>query len=110
VLLQHFRGNLDNWDPALTDALATIALAFLTITAFSATPSSLYGLFEQREHLSSPEAPPLLSTRSFCCAPAVAAAVIPNGHSHESHREVLTVLLAGRIVGRYYTGSRGPWQ
>jgi pimeloyl-ACP methyl ester carboxylesterase len=23
VLLQHFRGNLDNWDPALTDALAT---------------------------------------------------------------------------------------
>jgi pimeloyl-ACP methyl ester carboxylesterase len=22
VLLQHFRGNLDNWDPALTDALA----------------------------------------------------------------------------------------
>jgi pimeloyl-ACP methyl ester carboxylesterase len=23
VLLQHFRGNLDNWDPALTDALAS---------------------------------------------------------------------------------------
>jgi pimeloyl-ACP methyl ester carboxylesterase len=22
VLLQHFRGNLDNWDPALLDALA----------------------------------------------------------------------------------------
>jgi pimeloyl-ACP methyl ester carboxylesterase len=22
VLLQHFRGNLDNWDPAFTDALA----------------------------------------------------------------------------------------
>ena len=22
VLLQHFRGNLDNWDPALIDALA----------------------------------------------------------------------------------------
>ena len=22
VLLQHFRGNLDNWDPALADALA----------------------------------------------------------------------------------------
>jgi len=22
VMLQHFRGNLDNWDPALTDALA----------------------------------------------------------------------------------------
>jgi hypothetical protein len=21
-MLQHFRGNLDNWDPALTDALA----------------------------------------------------------------------------------------
>jgi pimeloyl-ACP methyl ester carboxylesterase len=24
VLLQHFRGNLDNWDPALIDALATV--------------------------------------------------------------------------------------
>jgi hypothetical protein len=24
VLLQHFRGNLDNWDPALVDALAAI--------------------------------------------------------------------------------------
>jgi pimeloyl-ACP methyl ester carboxylesterase len=23
VLLQHFRGNLDNWDPAVVDALAT---------------------------------------------------------------------------------------
>jgi pimeloyl-ACP methyl ester carboxylesterase len=23
LLLQHFRGNLDNWDPALVDALAT---------------------------------------------------------------------------------------
>ena len=22
ILLQHFRGNLDNWDPALVDALA----------------------------------------------------------------------------------------
>jgi pimeloyl-ACP methyl ester carboxylesterase len=22
LMLQHFRGNLDNWDPALTDALA----------------------------------------------------------------------------------------
>jgi hypothetical protein len=22
VMLQHFRGNIDNWDPALTDALA----------------------------------------------------------------------------------------
>ena len=25
VLLQHFRGNLDNWDPALIDTLATRA-------------------------------------------------------------------------------------
>ena len=24
VLLQHFRGNLDNWDPALTDVLALV--------------------------------------------------------------------------------------
>jgi pimeloyl-ACP methyl ester carboxylesterase len=24
VMLQHFRGNLDNWDPALTDALAAV--------------------------------------------------------------------------------------
>ena len=28
VLLQHFRGNLDNWDPALIDALATGAAAW----------------------------------------------------------------------------------
>ena len=27
VLFQHFRGNLDNWDPALIDALATGARA-----------------------------------------------------------------------------------
>jgi pimeloyl-ACP methyl ester carboxylesterase len=26
VLLQHFRGNLDNWDPALIDALAASAI------------------------------------------------------------------------------------
>jgi hypothetical protein len=25
VLLQHFRGNLDNWNPALIDALASAA-------------------------------------------------------------------------------------
>ena len=24
VLLQHYRGNLDNWDPALVDALASM--------------------------------------------------------------------------------------
>jgi hypothetical protein len=29
-----------------------IALSFLVITAFSTAPSSLYGLYEQREHLS----------------------------------------------------------
>ncbi len=27
VLLQHFRGNLDNWDPALIDALASTRTA-----------------------------------------------------------------------------------
>ena len=30
-----------------------IALAFLVVTAFSTAPSSLYGIYEQREHLSS---------------------------------------------------------
>ena len=29
VMLQHFRGNLDNWDPALTDALASEREVFL---------------------------------------------------------------------------------
>jgi hypothetical protein len=39
---------------------------------------------------------------------AVAAPDISNEHSHEPHWEVLTVLLTRRIVGGYYTGSRGP--
>ena len=30
VMLQHFRGNLDNWDPALTDALAVEREVILT--------------------------------------------------------------------------------
>jgi hypothetical protein len=33
VLLQHFRGNLDNWDPALVDALATTREVILARTA-----------------------------------------------------------------------------
>lgn len=34
VLLQHFRGNLDSWDPALIDALAsTRRCSWPTVTA-----------------------------------------------------------------------------
>src|SRR4051812_25464166 len=45
--------------PVLTRRLSrragfwAIALAFLALTAFSTAPSALYGLYEQREHLSS---------------------------------------------------------
>src|ERR1700742_3862460 len=46
VLLQHFRGNLDNWDPALVDALASNrrVVAFNNVGVGStdgATPSSV---------------------------------------------------------------------
>jgi pimeloyl-ACP methyl ester carboxylesterase len=46
VLLQHFRGNLDNWDPALVDALAShrrvIALDNTGVAASSgATPNTI---------------------------------------------------------------------
>jgi pimeloyl-ACP methyl ester carboxylesterase len=46
VLLQHFRGNLDNWDPALIDALASSrrVLAFDNVgvgMTTGATPSSV---------------------------------------------------------------------
>ena len=40
ILLQHFRGNLDNWDPALIDALASdrrvITFLFQHHTEFAA--------------------------------------------------------------------------
>ena len=44
VLLQHFRGNLDNWDPALTDALAAgrevILVDYPGVGSSSGEPSS----------------------------------------------------------------------
>jgi pimeloyl-ACP methyl ester carboxylesterase len=44
VLLQHFRGNLDNWDPALTDALAAqrevILVDYPGVGSSMGTPSS----------------------------------------------------------------------
>jgi hypothetical protein len=39
VLLQHFRGNLDNWDPALIDALASHAEFAADVEAFLGGPS-----------------------------------------------------------------------
>jgi pimeloyl-ACP methyl ester carboxylesterase len=45
VLLQHFRGNLDNWDPALTDALAAareiILVDYPGVGESTGTPSSM---------------------------------------------------------------------
>jgi hypothetical protein len=38
VMLQHFRGNLDNWDPALTDALAAKREESWSITRASVCP------------------------------------------------------------------------
>jgi pimeloyl-ACP methyl ester carboxylesterase len=44
VMLQHFRGNLDNWDPALTDALATerevILVDYAGVGSSTGEPSS----------------------------------------------------------------------
>jgi pimeloyl-ACP methyl ester carboxylesterase len=44
VMLQHFRGNLDNWDPALTDALAAqrevILVDYAGVGSSSGEPSS----------------------------------------------------------------------
>jgi pimeloyl-ACP methyl ester carboxylesterase len=44
VMLQHFRGNLDNWDPALTDALAAerevILVDYAGVGASTGEPSS----------------------------------------------------------------------
>ena len=46
LLLQHFRGNLDNWDPALIEALAPIGGSWRSTTSASAdrpgrTPSTI---------------------------------------------------------------------
>jgi pimeloyl-ACP methyl ester carboxylesterase len=45
VLLQHFRGNLDNWDPALTDALAAerdvILVDYAGVGSSGGQPSSM---------------------------------------------------------------------
>ena len=38
ILLQHFRGNLDNWDPALIDALAATRRVVTFDNAGSADP------------------------------------------------------------------------
>ena len=44
VMLQHFRGNLDNWDPALTDALAgqreVVLVDYPGVGSSTGTPSS----------------------------------------------------------------------
>ena len=45
VLLQHFRGNLDNWDPALVDALAAdrrvVAFDNVGVGATGGTPRTI---------------------------------------------------------------------
>src|SRR5581483_8733955 len=47
LMLQHFRGNLDNWDPALTDALAAereiILVDYPGVGLSSGAPSSTVG-------------------------------------------------------------------
>ncbi len=51
VLLQHFRGNLDNWDPALIDALAT-ARRVVTFdnTGVGGSTGTTPGTIEQMAH------------------------------------------------------------
>jgi pimeloyl-ACP methyl ester carboxylesterase len=47
VMLQHFRGNLDNWDPALTDVLAAerevILVDYAGVGSSSGEPSNTIG-------------------------------------------------------------------
>ena len=43
VMLQHFRGNLDSWDPALTDALAASARSSSSTTRASARRAATSG-------------------------------------------------------------------
>src|SRR5262245_32325069 len=51
ILLQHFRGNLDNWDPALVDALATDrqVVAFDNV-GVGATPGTTPNTVEAMAH------------------------------------------------------------
>jgi pimeloyl-ACP methyl ester carboxylesterase len=51
VLLQHFRGNLDNWDPALVDALAAErrVVAFDNV-GVAATTGTTPNTFEAKAH------------------------------------------------------------
>ena len=49
LMLQHFRGNLDNWDPALTDALAAEREVILVdYPGVGSRPASLSPRFRRR--------------------------------------------------------------
>src|SRR5271167_1290831 len=52
VLLQHFRGNLDNWDPALVDALASSrrVVAFDNVGVGMTTGTTPSSVLEMAHH------------------------------------------------------------
>jgi len=66
VLLQHFRGNLDNWDPALIDALASArrVVAFDNAGVGGSTGTTPH-VIEQMAHDAISPSPPLSSARSI---------------------------------------------
>ncbi|HEV2258018.1 MAG TPA: hypothetical protein VGS06_33200 [Streptosporangiaceae bacterium] len=51
VLLQHFRGNLDNWDPLLVDTLAATDRLRLTYSGEGSNVAATGTLRRQHDHL-----------------------------------------------------------
>jgi pimeloyl-ACP methyl ester carboxylesterase len=74
VLLQHFRGNLDNWDPALVDALASHRRVItFDNTGVAASSGTTANTIEQMAYDAIPSSPPWTSTRPISWASPSAA-------------------------------------
>jgi hypothetical protein len=74
VLLQHFRGNLDGWDPALIDALATSRpVVTFDNVGVGGTTGTTPNVVEQMAHDAIAFLSAVESTRSTCSASPLAA-------------------------------------
>jgi hypothetical protein len=74
VLLQHFRWNLDNWDPALIDALApTRRVVTFDNAGVGGSTGTTPDTIEQMARDASRSSPPWSSARSTCSASPSAA-------------------------------------
>ena len=74
VLLQHFRGNLDNWDPALIDALApTRRVVTFDNAGVGGSTGTTPDTIEQMARDAIAFLPPWGSARSTCSASPSAA-------------------------------------